>query len=422
MKKLRLAALCLALAMLLCTLPVSAAGNGWLVPKTRTYDGRFTDVKGTWCESYVETVYEAGLMEGKSADRFDPNGTLTEAQRLVIGARLHALLHGGTVEQAAPGEDWWLPAARYYLAVDGSTTNAPSDFAPYAGDPANRLSFALQMVWSTPAEALPAVNAVKEVPDFTEDRWTDDNLRQDVLTLYRAGILNGVDQWGRFNPQGKLTRGQAAAMLARVIDPSLRLKFELPEFSLCRDVLGVEPDTVLLKLNGEKIPADIFAYACVASGTLNQVKNQEPWMLSSSGAEYLLRQYAAYDLLAETLLAEGHATAAVSPEQQQEIRVRADRIAGTAGISREGWEWIFLHETQMFQVTMYYMVTYGESSGFHNELSGVSMLSSAVSDAEKQVRMEPTPALKAIDWNAAYTRALKTPCAGDYQLLVCLYA
>lgn len=145
-------------------------------------------------------------------------------------------------------------------------------------------------------------------------------------------------------------------------------------------------------------------------------------MLSSSGAEYLLRQYAAYDLLAETLLAEGHATAAVSPEQQQEIRARADRIAGTAGISREGWEWIFLHETQMFQVTMYYMVTYGESGGFHNELSGVSMLSSAVSDAEKQVRMEPTPALKAIDWNAAYTRASKTPCAGDYQLLVCLYA
>lgn len=175
MKSLRFFALSLTLVMFLCCLPVSAADTAWLIPKGKEAPA-FSDVKGTWCESYVKTVYETGLMEGRSADRFGPDGTLTEAQRLVIGARLHALFYGKTVESAAPGEPWWMPAARYYLAVDGNTTDDPAAFAEFADTPANRLTFALQMVWSTPAKDLPAVNMVQEIPDFTEAYYTDDAL------------------------------------------------------------------------------------------------------------------------------------------------------------------------------------------------------------------------------------------------------
>ena len=115
MRKSRLAALFLALTMLLCTLPVSADESGWLVPKTRTYDGRFTDVKGAWCESYVETVYQAGLMEGKSTTKFDAASSLTGAQITVITARLHSLLRGGDGVLPAPGESeaWYQPAVDY---------------------------------------------------------------------------------------------------------------------------------------------------------------------------------------------------------------------------------------------------------------------------------------------------------------------
>lgn len=258
MKSSRFFALFLTLAMFLCCLPVSAADTPWLIPKEKEAPA-FSDVKGSWCESYVETVCEAGLMEGRTADRFDPNGTLTEAQRLVIGARLHALFYGKTVESAAPGEPWWMPATRYYLAVDGNTTDDPAAFAEFADTPANRLSFALQMVWSTPAKDLPAVNMVQEIPDFTESYYTDDALRQNVLILYRAGILNGVDRWGKFDPRATLTRGQAAAMLARVIDPSLRLKFELPEFDLCRDVFEWDPHATALTVDGVTVSAEVFA-------------------------------------------------------------------------------------------------------------------------------------------------------------------
>lgn len=45
----------------------------------------FTDLNEVpWAESFVETAYEAGCITGKSADIFDPNGTLSLAEFSVM--------------------------------------------------------------------------------------------------------------------------------------------------------------------------------------------------------------------------------------------------------------------------------------------------------------------------------------------------
>lgn len=44
-----------------------------------------------------------------------------------------------------------------------------------------------------------------------------------ITALYQAGILTGVDGTGDFAPYNTLTRAEAAAMLARVVQPSLRI-------------------------------------------------------------------------------------------------------------------------------------------------------------------------------------------------------
>lgn len=64
---------------------------------------------------------------------------------------------------------------------------------------------------------LPAINQVDRLPDADEEY---------ILKLYRAGILTGVNSYGTFNKSGRLTRAEAAAMLARVLEPSLRLTFQ----------------------------------------------------------------------------------------------------------------------------------------------------------------------------------------------------
>lgn len=45
----------------------------------------------------------------------------------------------------------------------------------------------------------------------------------DILKLYRCGISVGSDETGSFLPDSPITRGAAAAMLTRMVDPSLRL-------------------------------------------------------------------------------------------------------------------------------------------------------------------------------------------------------
>lgn len=241
MKKPRLAALFLALAMLLCALPASAAEAGWLVPKAKDCPG-FADVESTWCESYVETVYEAGLMEGKSAASFDINGNLTIAQITVITARLHSLLNGGDSVLPAPaeGEAWYQPAIDYLKAhVEDANGVGPilgtrivqMETVPiYAVQNAPRWDLVSFLTSVLPEEALAPINNVTVLPDSTDE---------DELRFYNAGILNGVDKYGTFLGNKPLTRGAAAAILARVIDPNLRLRFD--QLDLFQDVIGDAP-------------------------------------------------------------------------------------------------------------------------------------------------------------------------------------
>ena len=67
----RILALLLAVVMILGVMPSVFAAN--VVP--------FKDVQdNAWYAPYVKAVYEAGLMQGVKANRFDPEGTSTRAQ------------------------------------------------------------------------------------------------------------------------------------------------------------------------------------------------------------------------------------------------------------------------------------------------------------------------------------------------------
>ena len=71
---------------------------------------------------------------------------------------------------------------------------------------------------------LPEINTLeRDVPDLTAGSV--------VYELYLSGVLNGVDEYGTFDGQHTVTRGQAAAMLARLVDPAQRLKLSFQSFS-----------------------------------------------------------------------------------------------------------------------------------------------------------------------------------------------
>lgn len=125
---------------------------------------------------------------------------------------------------------WWYPAA-FYLASKGqipfsglssrvrSAENGSEDnnLLSAFGAPASRALFA----WMVDAAAgeLPVLNETAGVPDVTEE--TAD--AEAILRLYHAGILTGVDAAGNFRGSAPLTRGQAAILLDRVLNPDARI-------------------------------------------------------------------------------------------------------------------------------------------------------------------------------------------------------
>ena len=240
--------------LLSSSLPVNAAAEDWLLPKTSEAPA-FADTAGVWCEPEISVVCQVGLMAGKSADRFASQDPLTYAQITVIAARLHALLNGqdGTLPAAGAEEAWYQPALSLLEAecADPDVQSILKGFSDpaFPDSPCTRRSFAL-LLSGVLTEPLPAINDVDRVPD---------NMDPAVLALYNAGILTGSDTYGTFDEDGTLNRGQAAAMLARLVDPSLRQRFTLEPFDLCTDVLGLAPEAVVLTVGGAPVTAAEFA-------------------------------------------------------------------------------------------------------------------------------------------------------------------
>lgn len=257
----RWTALFLALVLALSLTLPAAAETQPLLPDARTYTGQFADLEGAWCREEAIAVYETGLMNGRTDTRFDIQGSLTYAQITVIAARLQDLLAGGDGDlgPAASGEAWYQPAVDALTASveesDGEATAYLLDDLTYldfrADEPCDRYDFVWYLAAVLPEEALAPINDIDSLPDTSDS---------DILRFYRAGILTGSDSKGTFNGLDLINRGQAAAMLARIADPAKRVSFTLAVPSYAREILGVEPDTVMLTAGGYDVTAEAYLY------------------------------------------------------------------------------------------------------------------------------------------------------------------
>ena len=146
-------------------------------------------------------------------------------------ARVFAALPNRTLMEQFQ-EAWWFPAA-FYLGIENvlhiegelfyrASNGDDSGYDPavrFSKDNATRSLFAW-LVERTAGE-LETVNEAVTVPDVNPDETLD---AAAILRLYQAGVLTGVDQAGNFGGDKELTRAQAAIMLARVLDPALRVR------------------------------------------------------------------------------------------------------------------------------------------------------------------------------------------------------
>lgn len=208
----------LASAMIILTLSTTAVANP---AEAKT----FSDVpQSHWAYSVIDEASDDGIMNGKAAGVFAPNATLTRAEyatmlyNLAPESDVMKLVHGSTADNElydVDGNAWYADTVSWAVAR-GVFKNIDGSFSP------NRTITREEMAVAT-YEFLHKYCDGKFVLDSIYKGFTDDAAfsssanRDKVYILVNNGIIAGKSD-GSFDPQGSLTRAEAAAMAVRVAD------------------------------------------------------------------------------------------------------------------------------------------------------------------------------------------------------------
>lgn len=185
----------------------------------------FSDVpQSHWAYSVIDEASDDGIMNGKAAGVFAPNATLTRAEyatmlyNLAPESDVMKLVHGSTADNGlydVDGNAWYADTVSWAVAR-GVFKNNDGSFSP------NRTITREEMAVAT-YEFLHKYCDGKFVLDSIYKGFTDDAAfsssanRDKVYILVNNGIIAEKSD-GSFDPQGSLTRAEAAAMAVRVAD------------------------------------------------------------------------------------------------------------------------------------------------------------------------------------------------------------
>ena len=277
MKK-RVPALALALALLL-TIPAWAAQDS---PdnfvRSKAYTGQFADLTpASIFYDNVAALYEYGLSVGKTNGTFGLQDQLTVGQVVIFAGRIRSLYRTGDAEAGnrAYGGDGGPVALGYlrYLQAEGVIG---TELDEALSTPATRAQMAHVLANTLPEEALPPVHADLVTQAYASRRFITDVTEytpyyQDILDLYRTGVAVGSDAAGSFLPDQPITRGAAAAMLTRMVDPALRVT---PDWDLGEEAWSAQGATM-----GDLVSLGTYI---AAPSTAAEMDESVRYMLSSN--------------------------------------------------------------------------------------------------------------------------------------------
>ena len=250
----------------------------------RSYtDGMFSDVTADdWYAENVKRVYELGLMNGATADCFDTESPLTLTEVIAAAARLHRIYTAGA-DDFKPGRVWYDIYVRYCLDQGIIASRFGCKKIATRAQVVDILSRAL------PAEALRAQNEVSD--DVIPDVGMEEPYAASIYAMYRAGIVAGSDEKGTFYPADSVSRAEAAALIARMVDPAARKSFTLAykgpdlERGELRDDSYFEKTAFLGNslVDGLQLFADFKTvdYFCATSVTVVSAMNEDVRTLSN---------------------------------------------------------------------------------------------------------------------------------------------
>lgn len=199
-----------ALAVLLAAATILCLSSG-------VFAANWTDVpNGSWYESYVNTVVDAGLMNGVGENKFDPNGTLSRAMFVTILNRAagNTEVASSTVFSDVVDGQWYDRPVQW--AESQGIVNGYTDGQFGVNDPLTR-----EQMFTILYRYFSA-NGKAEAPATALDRFTDkDKVSAYAVDAYRWAVSQNIFyelEKNALNPSTACSRGEAAAVIARFME------------------------------------------------------------------------------------------------------------------------------------------------------------------------------------------------------------
>lgn len=168
--------------------------------------GKFKDVPDSfWAAADIYTLREAGIIDGKTADEFDPEGQVTRAEFTKMIVKMFGVEAKDTkVEFADCGEDdWFTPFVAAAIEAGYVKGYSDTEFAP---DKVISREEACAILGRAYAKA-----ANSEL-SFTDKDSIDEYAQPYVALLVEMGFINGYED-GTFRAQNHITRAEAAKII-----------------------------------------------------------------------------------------------------------------------------------------------------------------------------------------------------------------
>lgn len=172
---------------------------------------------GSQQQGVIKSVVQLGIMNGYTDGTFHPIGNITLSEAIKMAAVVHATCNNQRISFSASDDGKWYDAYLNYCVK-----NRIVSIGEYSSLDAYATRAQIAHIFAKATSDFAVVNDIDYdyIPDVSErSEYADE-----ILTLYRAGILTGDERTRAFRPSDTITRAEAAAIISRVALPTTRIK------------------------------------------------------------------------------------------------------------------------------------------------------------------------------------------------------
>ena len=172
---------------------------------------------GSQQQGVIKSVVQLDIMNGYTDGTFHPIGNITLSEAIKMAAVVHATCNNQTISfSASDGGKWYDAYLNYRVKNRIVSSDEYSSLDAYA----TRAQIA--HIFAKATSDFAVVNDIDY--DYISDVSERSEYADEILALYRAGILTGDERTRAFRPSDTITRAEAAAIISRVALPTTRIK------------------------------------------------------------------------------------------------------------------------------------------------------------------------------------------------------